>query len=203
MKYTIFNTPGIKSFFRLLSLFLMKILGWKRIGRLPVEKRYVMIAAPHTSNWDLFYGMIMNLSFKNDVRWMGKKELFRFPFGGIMKWLGGIPVDRSRSGNLVAGMVDEFKRRESLVIAVSPEGSRSRVNTWKTGFYHIARGAGVPVLTAFLDYEKKEAGYGPLFTPGDDIRSDMELIMDFYRNIEGRYRSSYSSVVLKDIPAPD
>lgn len=134
----------------------------------------------------------MNLYFKNDLYWMGKKQIFRMPFGLLMKWLGGIPVDRSRSNNLVASVVEEFKKSDSLVVTVPPEGSRSKVDSWKTGFYYIASGAGVPILLAFLDYENKTGGYGPLITTTDSIENDMSRIKEFYKDISGRINSKKS-----------
>jgi len=192
MQRTIFNTPAVKTLAHWLARILMKITGWKPYGQLPLIKKYVMIAAPHTSNWDFFYGMIMCFYFKTDLYWMGKKELFRKPFGWLMKWLGGIPVDRSRSTNLVSVVIDEFKTRDSLVIAIPPEGSRSRTKGWKTGFYYIASGAGVPILPAFLDFEKKSAGFGPLFHPTGNIENDMLLIKGFYKDIRGKHKNQAS-----------
>lgn len=192
MQMTIFNTPVLKTFFQLLSRLLLRVLGWKITGQRPDVKKYVMIAAPHTSNWDFFYGLLMNLYFKNDLYWMGKKQIFRMPFGLLMKWLGGIPVDRSRSNNLVASVVEEFKKSDSLVVTVPPEGSRSKVDSWKTGFYYIASGAGVPILLAFLDYENKTGGYGPLITTTDSIENDMSRIKEFYKDISGRINSKKS-----------
>lgn len=192
MQMTIFNTPVLKTFFQLLSRLLLRVLGWKITGQRPDVKKYVMIAAPHTSNWDFFYGLLMNLYFKNDLYWMGKKQIFRMPFGLLMKWLGGIPVDRSRSNNLVASVVEEFKKSDSLVVTVPPEGSRSKVDSWKTGFYYIASGAGVPILLAFLDYKNKTGGYGPLITTTDSIENDMSRIKEFYKDISGRINSKKS-----------
>lgn len=187
MQITVFNTPVVTTLLRWISLFLLKVLGWKRTGALPAEKKYVMIAAPHTSNWDFFYGLIMNLSFKNSLYWMGKKEIFRFPFGGLMRWFGGIPVDRSRSNNLVTAVIEQFGSSESLVVTIPPEGTRSMVDSWKTGFYHIARGAEVPVLLAFVDYKKKVTGYGPVFRLTDNMENDMAAIKTFYAGIRGRH----------------
>jgi len=187
MQMTIFNMPVIKTLAHWLSLLILKILGWKITGELPEEKKYVMIAAPHTTNWDFFYGLLMNLYFKNEVYWMGKKQIFRMPFGWIMKWFGGIPVDRSRTNNLVQSVIEEFSRNDSLIVVVPPEGSRSKVHVWKTGFYYIASGAGVPILLGFLDYSKKTGGYGPLFVTTGSIEKDMIKIKEFYKDISGKY----------------
>ena len=184
---TIFNTPVIKTAAHWLARLILKILGWKMQGELPYVKKYVMIAVPHTSNWDFFYGLLMILYFKNEVYWMGKKQIFRFPFGGIMKWFGGIPVDRSRSNNLVQSTIDEFNRRDSLIVVIPPEGSRSKVDSWRTGFYYIASGAGVPILPGFLDYKKKLAGYGPLIYLSGDMEEDMLRIKEFYKGIIGKF----------------
>lgn len=189
MRRTIFNTPVIKTLFHWLACFILKCLRWKITGSRPEIKKYVMIAAPHTTNWDFFYGLLMVLYLKDEVYWMGKKEIFRRPFGGIMKWFGGIPVDRSRSNNLVLSVVEEFSKNESFVVTIPPEGSRSKRDSWKTGFYYIATGAGVPVLLSFLDYENKTGGYGPLFFPTGNIESDMNNIREFYKDIKGKYVS--------------
>lgn len=186
MQITILNMPIIKTLAHWLALLILKILGWEITGEKPDIKKYVMIAAPHTSNWDFFFGILMILYFKNDVYWMGKKQIFRFPFGTIMRWFAGIPVDRNTSNNLVQTMSEEFKKRESLVIAIPPEGSRKKVHTWKTGFYHIAVGAKVPILLGFLDYEKKQGGHGHLFHPTGDIEKDMVYIKGFYKDIKGK-----------------
>jgi len=192
MQKTIFNTPVLSTLCQLLSRLLLRISGWKITGQRPDIKKYVMIAAPHTSNWDFFFGLLMNLYHKNDIYWMGKKEIFRMPFGAVMKWFGGIPVDRSRSNNLVSAVVEEFNRSERLVVAVPPEGSRAKVNSWKTGFYYIASGAKVPILLAYLDYEKKAGGYGPLFIPTGNIENDMNNIKEFYKDIHGKIDSKRS-----------
>jgi len=189
MRMTIFSTPVIKTLCHWLARLILKITGWKITGEHPGVKKYVMIAAPHTTNWDFFFGLLLMLYFEDDVRWMGKKQIFRWPFGWIMKWFGGLPVDRSRSNNLVASVVEEFNRSEKLIITVPPEGSRSKAHTWKTGFYYIAAGAKVPILLAFLDYGKRTGGYGPLFIPTDDIESDMIKIKEFYKDMRGKYEN--------------
>lgn len=187
MSITIFTTPAVNIVFHWLSRLILKVLGWRITGERPQLDKYVMIAAPHTTNWDFFYGLLMVLYFRNEVHWMGKKQIFRFPFGGIMKWFGGIPVDRSKNNNLVQSVIEEFHNHRSLIIVIPPEGSRSKVDSWKTGFYYIAEGAGVPVLLAYLDYSNKTAGYGPLFSTTGDRENDMMKIKDFYKDIRGKY----------------
>lgn len=186
MHKTVFDTPVVNTLFRLISLFLLKILGWKKEGTLPVEKKYVMIAAPHTSNWDFLYTILIAFAFKLKIFWMGKNTLFKKPFGPLVKWMGGIPVNRDRSNNLVDETIAWFNKNERLVIVVPPEGTRSKTTYWKTGFYHIAYGAGVPILLGYLDYKRKAGGFGPTFHPTGLIDDDMVIIRDFYSNITGR-----------------
>ena len=186
MHYTIFNMPIIKNLFRGISIFLMNLLGWKKSGSLPDIPQYVLIVAPHTSNWDLFYGIIVAFSMKLDVYFMAKKELFRRPFGPVMKWLGGIPIERSVSDHTVDLVIRTFREGGRLVLAIAPEGTRSRVKSWKTGFYHIAAGAGVPIQLGFLDYSSKTGGMGPLIVPTGDFEKDMKIIREFYHCVKGR-----------------
>jgi len=181
---------------RLLSLFLMMITGWKKSGTLPDVPRYIIIVAPHTSNWDLFYGIIVAFSLKLDARFMAKKELFRRPFGPVMRWLGGMAIDRSSHEHTVDQVVGEFKKARKLALAIAPEGTRSKVKYWKSGFYHIARGGGVPLQLAYLDYAAKTGGAGPLIVPTGDIEEDMRTIRAFYNGVSGRYTDKAGPVTI-------
>jgi 1-acyl-sn-glycerol-3-phosphate acyltransferase len=196
MRYTIFNTPVVKSFLRGISLVLLKILGWKASGKLPKEVKYVLIVAPHTSNWDLFYGIILAFALKLDAHYIAKKELFRRPFSQLMKWSGGIPIDRSLSSHIVEQMVFIFTEREKFVLAVAPEGSRHRKDYWKSGFYHIALNAHVPILLAFIDYASKTGGVSHLIYPTGDLEQDMSIIRNFYLTVKGRHPENTSPVVI-------
>ncbi len=187
MQFTIFKTPVIRTVFRIVARFLLRLNGWKLEGRFPRDGRCVAIAAPHTSNWDFYYGLLLVLASGVDTYWMGKASLFKFPFGGIMKWLGGIPIDRGKNNDMVAQAVEKFRIHENLSITIPPEGSRSAVQYWKSGFYFIAHKAQVPVLLGYIDYARKVAGFGPLFYPAGDIDCDMEKIRHFYRNIRGKH----------------
>ena len=125
---------------------------------------------------------------------MGKESIFKFPFRGLMKWLGGIPVDRSQANNMVSATAETFKQNEHLVIVVPPEGTRSRVKYWKTGFYYIAEQAKVPVVLGFLDFSKKQGGLGPAMMPTGDLEQDMAFIKSFYADKKGKRESQYEEV---------
>lgn len=186
MNYTVFDTPVVRTFFRILSILILKIAGWKVSGHVPDIPKFVMIAAPHTSNWDLPYTLFVAFAMKVKIYWMGKKELFRPPFGPLLRWLGGIPIDRSKSNGVVGQSIQQLQDAEKLVLTVPPTGTRRKVMHWKTGFYHIAHGAGVPIVLGFLDYGRKMGGVGPLFYPTGDINADMKEIQAFYQDIQGR-----------------
>jgi len=196
MHYTIFNTPVVKSFLRGISLVLLKILGWKATGGLPQKLKYVLIVAPHTSNWDLFYGIILAFALRLDACYVAKKELFRGLFSPLMKWSGGIPIDRLSSSHFVEHMVSTFKESEKFILAVAPEGTRHRKDCWKSGFYHIALNANVPILLAFVDYASKTGGAGPLIYPTGDLEQDMSIIRNFYLTVKGKYPENASPVVI-------
>ena len=196
MSYTMFNTPVVKSLLRGISLVLLKILGWRATGELPREKKYVLIVAPHTSNWDLFYGIILAFALKLDARYIAKKELFRRPFSSLMTWSGAIPIDRSSSHHIVEQMVSVFKEREKFVLALAPEGTRHKKDCWKSGFYHIALEAHVPILLAFIDYASKTGGAGPLIYPTGNLDQDTSVMRNFYLTVKGKYPENTSPIVI-------
>lgn len=187
LNYTIFDTPIVRTVIRWISIFLLKISGWRTEGALPDIPKFVMIAAPHTSNWDFPIMMSVAFKLKAKLYWMGKEVLFRKPFKGLFKWLGGIPIDRSRSHNVVRQMIDKFIEMDRLILTIPPSGTRKRVKIWKSGFYHIAAGANVPVVLGFLDFERKTGGVGPVVTITGDMEKDMRLISSFYADIEGKH----------------
>lgn len=184
---TIFRTPVLKHVLRLLTMLIFRIIGWKLEGHTPNVKKYVMIAAPHTSNWDFAFTLMFAFAFKMNMYVMGKKELFRWPFGYMFAWLGMIPIDRSKSNDIVGEAIEVFNQSESMSMLVPPSGTRRKVRQWKTGFYHIANGANVPIALGFLDYGRKVGGFGPLFTPTGDVDADMIKIKAFYADISGLY----------------
>lgn len=185
MRTTIFSTPLLTPILRGISIFILRVIGWKTRGTELANQRFVLIGAPHTSNWDFPLMLMVVLKLKLRVFWMGKHTLFPFPFGGLMKWLGGVPINRSSSHNVVRETVRQFKDHEELVVLIPPEGTRSKVKEWKTGFYHIANMAKVPILMGYVDAEKKEAGFADFFHPTGDIDKDLEEIRNFYKPISG------------------
>ena len=170
-----------------LSKFIFWISGWKTAGEVPQLKKYVAILAPHTSGWDLILGLCARYIFNLQISLMAKAEIFRFPFGPILRAMGGIPVDRSSSHNMVDQAVEIFKQRENFILAIAPEGTRAYAPKWKTGFYYIALKAQVPILLTYLDFANKVVGIGPTFYPTGNVEKDIEAIMDFYRPIKGKH----------------
>ena len=178
---------------RKLFIWLFKWKGWKMDVNLPEGyQRCVVIAAPHTSNWDFLYSLAVFFHYELPVRYLAKKELFRWPIKGIMKRTGGLAVIRNSKNKLVDDMIQLFKDNEALMLAIPAEGTRARVEKWKTGFYHVAIGAGVPVLLGYLDYKKKIAGFGPLIHLSGDPLKDANQIKDFYRNIDGKFPEKFN-----------
>ena len=188
MHRTIFDTPIVNTLLRWGSTVFLRLMGWKVVGKLPPSAaKSVLIAAPHTSNWDLPYTLMVCFVLRLNVYWMGKASIFRPPFRGVMMWLGGISVDRSQSNNLVADSSAAITRATGpLQLIVPPEGTRTGTRYWKTGFYYIASGAGVPIMLAYLDYDKKVGGLGPMFQTTGDIDADMVAIKEFYAGVKGK-----------------
>jgi 1-acyl-sn-glycerol-3-phosphate acyltransferase len=183
---------------KFIARWFLKLTGWEAEGAKPLERRFVLIAAPHTSNWDLAYLLALGEIFDVRTSWMGKHQLFRPPLGWIMRRLGGIPVVRHRSGNLVSAVAEEFERREDLALVVPAEGTRGYVAHWKSGFYHIARTAGVPIVLGYLDYASRRGGFGPMIYPSDDVRADMDEIRSFYADKSGKYPDQTGVIRLKE-----
>jgi 1-acyl-sn-glycerol-3-phosphate acyltransferase len=196
MHKTIFDTPGVNTLLRAFSIAFLKLTGWKIEGSLPPDgQKSVLIAAPHTSNWDLPYTLMVAFALRLNIYWMGKEQIFRPPFRGLMMWLGGIPVKRESANNLVAASVQAIQAADGpLQLVVPPEGTRSKVRYWKTGFYYIATGAGVPIVLAYMDYERKLSGLGPVFHPSGDLEADMVRIQAFYAPFKGKNAAQSGSI---------
>src|SRR5437763_11128423 len=167
--------------------FFLGLFGWRVEGRFPDAAKAVVIASPHTSNWDM--PLMLAIAWVLGVRpaWLGKRELFRPPFGWVMRRLGGVPVDRTVRQNIVQQAVDRFAAVDRVQLVIPPSGTRSRASHWRSGFYHIARGAGVPIVCAFLDYRRKVGGIGLVLQASGDVAGDMARIRAFYADITGKF----------------
>ncbi len=186
-RFTVHDTPIVEPLLRVASRLFLRAAGWRRVGRLPDRAQYVMIGAPHTTYWDAVYAMAIALTFRLRVFWMAKHTVFRWPFCSLLRWLGGVPIDRRTRHDIVSQCVEHFRANQRFILAVLPEGTRRRVDAWKSGFYHIARGAGVPVLLAFLDYPSRTGGVGPLIWLTGDVETDLEEIAGFYSTKRGKH----------------
>ena len=182
---TIFNTPILSGLFHYLAKVVMRLLGWRVEGSLPALAKFVLIGAPHTSNWDfvLFLGVIFTL--RANVRFMGKMELFRWPIGAFFRYCGGVPVERSKSTGLVDQMVEACNKSDKFILTIAPEGTRHHVQEWKRGFYHIAKGAGIPIVMAIVDGKHKTVHIGQVFHPTENMEADMTAIKGFFTGIVG------------------
>jgi 1-acyl-sn-glycerol-3-phosphate acyltransferase len=164
----------------------LEFFGWRIEGEVPDLSRFVIAVAPHTSNWDFVIGASAMFALDLRLAFIGKHTLFRWPFGGVMRWMGGIPVDRSSPHGVVGDSVRAFAGADRLVLAIAPEGTRQRVERFHSGFLHIARGARVPVLLASLDYGQRCVHLGPLTTVSDDVEADRARIEAHFAAVRGR-----------------
>ena len=170
-----------------ISRSLMSLFGWRIEADIPNLPKFVLVGAPHTSNWDFILTMATQFALSVQISWMAKRSLFRWPFKGIMEWLGGVPIDRAaQGGGIVDQTVEVFNNRDKFVIAIMPEATRSKAHQWKTGFYHIAEGAKVPLVMVRFDYGRKVMGVGPTLEPSGDMTADIAQIQSIYSGIEGK-----------------
>jgi len=177
---------------------ILYLAGWKLDPCKPPHENCVLIAAPHTSNWDFPMMLIYSNAFGIKIKWMGKDTIFVGPFGYILKILGGIPIVREKNTNLVKQMIELFARSEKLMLVVPAEGSRGLKKNWKSGFYHIAHGADVPVLPTFLDYGKKRGGFGIPIRLTGELKVDMDKIRSFYKPYLGKYPNLSGPIKLSE-----
>ena len=169
--------------------------GWTVVGGAPVAKKAVVIAAPHTSNWDAYWALVYKVAVGLDVRFFGKHTLFWFPLGTVLRSMGGIPLNRGVAGTAVNQAIEAFNSDERFYFGLAPEGTRSKAAGWKTGFYRIAEGAGVPVGLGFLDYGRRQIGIGPMLTLTGDVDADLDICRQFYAQFVGRRPDNASPVV--------
>lgn len=173
---------------------ILRLFGWQVERELPAAPKYVAIGYPHTSNWDFPVGILTMWALGIRGRWVGKHTLFRWPFGWVMRALGGLPLDRERTRDFVQQSVEAFARREELILVLAPEGTRSQTEGWRTGFYYIALGAAVPIALGYLDFGRRRAGIGAVLVPSGDLEADFERLRAFYRNRSGRRPERQSEI---------
>jgi 1-acyl-sn-glycerol-3-phosphate acyltransferase len=191
------DRKGQNSIIQTLASLLLKIIGWQIVGNFPELPKYVLVGAPHTSNWDFPVAMLWMFASGVRFAWIGKHTLFESPLGPMYYRLGGIPVRRDRSHNFVDQIVEQFECSDELIIAITPEGTRGKLSYWKTGFYHMAVGAGVPIVMGFLDFEHKHIGIGPILYPSGDIHADFSVLREFYSGIKGRHPHKQGAIELR------
>jgi 1-acyl-sn-glycerol-3-phosphate acyltransferase len=163
----------------------LRLSGWRIEGEFPLERKFVLIVAPHTSNWDFLLGVAILFATEMRVSWLGKHALFKAPFRTFLRWLGGIPVDRRASHGVVGECVRAFAEVSTLMLALSPEGTRKGVSQWKTGFYQIAVKAGVPIFPVGFDYRDHVVRFMPMFKPSGDLACDLPLIQAQFASVKG------------------
>jgi len=172
--------------------FLFRIIGWKIVGQNQFAAKCIIVAVPHTSNWDFFYGRIYAYIVGLKPKYLAKSELFLPIIKNIIYWNGGIPVFRNKKNDLVKLLVNKFKKNSHFQLAIAPEGTRSYVKKWKTGFYNIALSANVPIVLMKIDYKKKEIGVCGSIMPSGDYNSDIEYIQKKYHNVNAKYPNNFN-----------
>lgn len=166
---------------------LLRFVGWSLVADLPATQKYVLIGAPHTSNWDFPIALLMLAGMGLKLYWVGKDSLFKGIKGTVMRKLGGIPVERGARKNFVGQIVDLYNSRDKMVLTIAPEGTRKYLDHWKTGFYNIALNAKIPIALGFVDYPSKTCGVGGYFTPSGNREADLKTLRKFYADKSGKY----------------
>lgn len=190
--------PGVGPVRRWIGRTWLRAFGWRVEGELPSVPRAVFVAAPHTSNWDLPFALAVAWSLDMDISWAGKTDLFRPPFGWLMRALGGVPIDRSRRANQVEAIAEAIRKADRMYLLIAPSGTRSRRDHWKSGFYRIAQAAEVPIMLGFLDYAKRRGGLAFTMEPSGDLAADMERIRAFYADVRGKHPERESTPKLRE-----
>lgn len=195
--------PKCNGFAHFLGRSIIRLTGWRVTGGVPASKSMIIIAAPHTTNWDLFFLLGAAYSFGLQIKWLVKSNVFFPVVGSILSFLGGIPVDRSTRNNMVKNLADFIANSKGTCIVIPPSGTRAYTEYWKSGFYRIAMAANVPICCGYLDYEQKEAGLGLSFQPSGDIAADMDRIRAFYADKKGKYPDKKSRIRMREEDAND
>ena len=198
------ETPQVRSRWRRwVGGLVLALAGWRIEGELPNLRKFVLIVAPHTSNWDFFIGFLVYLALQFETLWFAKHTALRGPLGPLGRHFGAVAIDRNRAGNVVQAYIDEFARRERMVLTIAPEGTRSRVTDWKRGFHHVARGAGVPLVPVALDFRRRRVVFGEAVVVTDDYVADMVRIKPFFRADMARHPQNYDETLPSALPSPD
>ncbi len=177
---------------RLLARFILRICGWKIVGNPPVDDKCVMIMAPHTSSSDFVWGRLFFYAFGIPAKFLIKQEFFAFPIGGLMRALGGIPINREQSRNAVKYAIELFDRYDKIALTITPEGTRNYTDTWKKGFYFIAQHANVPIYIGFLDYKEKKGGIKAKFEITGDYEEDLKKLQSYFRGLHAKYPERFN-----------
>ncbi len=175
----------------------MKLIGWHVDVTLPEEKKYILIGAPHTSNWDFPIGMLCFWSIPIRLTWVAKKQLFIGPFNYFFRAMGGVPVDRSVHTGFIEQVAHQFNSRDEMIFGITPEGTRSKTEFWKTGFYYIALEANIPICFSYVDFPNRTFGFGEILYPSGDIEKDFEIIKAFYKDKKGKHPENQGPVRIK------
>ncbi|RLD39187.1 MAG: acyltransferase [Bacteroidetes bacterium] len=176
---------------KFLSKLILKLIGWKVDGNFPEGKKYVVVAAPHTSTWDFIIGRLYYSSIGRSVKFMIKGSYFFFPLGVLLRVLGAIPVHKNLKVKLTDQVIEEFKKRDELLLTIAPEGTRSLTKRWRKGFYSMAMGANVPIVLGYINFESKTVGAGEVFYPTGNWDSDIKVIMSFYKDKVARHPEKF------------
>lgn len=180
------------AFSRALGRALLRLFGWRAVGDPPDATHFIVSAAPHTSNLDGLLFLITTFAVGLDLHWIGKHTLFNGFWGGMLRWMGGVGIDRRQPGGMVEQVAQQFRARPNLVLVIAPEGTRSRTEQWKSGFYRMAQAADVPIVLGFMDYASKRVGFGPALRPSGDFEADLQRMADFYRHTAPRRPERFS-----------
>jgi 1-acyl-sn-glycerol-3-phosphate acyltransferase len=187
---SIFNTPLLTPLLRRIARLGLRLSGWRLQADIALAPPAVCVGAPHTSNWDCLLLLALALELRLKVCWLGKDSLFRFPFGALMRWLGGIPINRSERSNQVQRSAEFLRAHPELFLCVTPEGTRRKVEGWKSGFYHIAHQAGVPILLTVLDADTRTVQVRGLYHPSGDAEREIAEIQHVYSGYNGIIRAN-------------
>ena len=190
--------PKVGLVLQLIGKLWLKFFGWQAVGEVPDVPRAVFIAAPHTTGWDLPFTLGVAWALGMRPSWVGKESLFRFPFGGFMRWLGGVAVVRDQKLSQVESISKAMLAEPAAFLIIAPSGTREKADHWKSGFMHIARAAQVPIMLGFLDYTKKRGGLGPTLTLSGNLKADMDRVRAFYEGIEGKYPDQHTPIRLRE-----